>query len=131
MCTPAHSINPGAVQLRVSLQEGSAKARSIEIRHTLTQLPSVKLVYVKGHQDRDRAYNSLDLLAKLNVDADTKARAYQEQFRQARPYALMTKHTGAYLVYPEGTITAKYRKAVRRRATSTPLRTCLTIAQWT
>ncbi len=94
----------------------------IKIRHTLLQLPSVKLVYVKGHQDRDRAYSRLDLLAQLNVDADDKARGYKEQLGHDRPYAMMTKQTGAYMVYSEGTIAAKYGKAVQRQATSKPLK---------
>lgn len=39
-----------------------------------------------------------------------------------RPYALMTKQTGAYLVYPEGTETAKYGPDVCRQASSKPLK---------
>jgi hypothetical protein len=82
----------------------------------------VKLMHVKGHQDRERHYSRLDSYAQLNVDADDKAREFQEKYGQARPYALMTKHTGAYLVYPEGTRTAKYGPDIRRRATSEPLK---------
>jgi hypothetical protein len=63
------------------------------------------------------------LLAQLNVDADDKAREYQERFGQARPYALLTQHSGAFLVYPEGTRTANYGHSIRSRATSNPLRT--------
>jgi hypothetical protein len=94
----------------------------VEIRHSLSQLPSVKLVYVKGHQDLTKAYNRLELLAQLNVDADDMAREYQETYGQARPYALMAQHTGAYLVYPEGTRTAKYGQDIRRRAWNNRLR---------
>ncbi|KAI2500736.1 hypothetical protein MHU86_13715 [Fragilaria crotonensis] len=109
----------------------------VEIRQSLIQLPMVKLMYVKGHQDRTCQYNRLDLFAQLNVDADDMAREYQENYGQARPYALMTTTTGAYLVYPEGTRTAKYGSDIRRRATSKPLkqyiqkRTTSRVKQWT
>ena len=94
----------------------------VEIRNTLFQLPNVKLVYVKGHQDATRAYSRLDLLAQLNVDADDMAQTFQERFGQPRPHAYMTPHTGAFLIYPEGTRTAKYANDIRRRATSGPLK---------
>jgi hypothetical protein len=32
----------------------------IEIQEAMKTLPRVKLVYVKGHQDRDRAYERID-----------------------------------------------------------------------
>ncbi|KAI2500799.1 hypothetical protein MHU86_13656 [Fragilaria crotonensis] len=36
-----------------------------EIRESLLQLPMVKLMYVKGQQDRERHYSRLDLYAQL------------------------------------------------------------------
>ena len=114
------SLSPDATLLNPLIPEWDLL---FEIRNTLLQLPSVKLVYVKGHQDRTCSYNRLNLLAQLNVDADDKAREYQERFGQARPYALLTQHSGAFLVYPEGTRTANYGHSIRSRATSNPLRT--------
>ncbi|KAI2498549.1 hypothetical protein MHU86_15945 [Fragilaria crotonensis] len=73
----------------------------VEIRYALTHMPGVKLVYVKGHQDKKKAYNRLTLRAQLNVDADDLAGRYQDQYGRAHPYALMTPNTGAFLVYPE------------------------------
>jgi hypothetical protein len=50
------------------------------------------------------------------------ASKYQEEYDRAHPDALMAPHTGVFLVYPEGTKTAKYVSDIRCRATQTPLR---------
>lgn len=94
----------------------------IEIRNSLQLLPEVQLVYVKGHQDQNNAYERLTLLAQLNIDADNMASQYQRNFGRAHPYALMMPSTGVYLVYPEGTKTANYIPDIRQRANNTPLR---------
>jgi hypothetical protein len=94
----------------------------IEIRRTLHTLPGVKLVYVNGHQDQKKAYQNLSLMAQLNVDADDMANEYQEEYGRAHPDALMATHTGVFLVFPEGTKTAKYVPDIRCRATQSPLR---------
>ena len=39
----------------------------IEIRHTLQTLPGVKSVYVKGHQDQQKAYCNLNLMAQTQM----------------------------------------------------------------
>ncbi len=57
-----------------------------------------KLVYVKGHQDKHKAYNRLSLRAQLNVDADDLASKYQQELGRARPFALMTPRTGGFLI---------------------------------
>jgi hypothetical protein len=80
----------------------------VEIRLALRQLPFVKLVHVKGHQDKHKAYNRLSLRAQLNVDADDLASKYQQEFGRAHPFALMTSRTGGFLIYSEGTRTSKY-----------------------
>lgn len=92
----------------------------IEIRNSLQQLLEVQLVYIKGHQDQNKAYERLPLLAQLNVDADDMARRYRQEFGSANPNALMMPNTGVYVVYPEGTKTANYVADIRQRATSTP-----------
>ena len=93
----------------------------IEIKYALQTLPGVSLKFVKGHQDRRRRYEALSLLAQLNIDADDLATHYQNAHGRALPFALMTPHTAAYLVYPEGTVTAKYTSELRHRATSPAL----------
>ncbi len=50
------------------------------------------------------------------------ASKYQEDQGRAHPDALMAPHTGVFLVYPEGTKTAKYVSDIRCRAPQTPLR---------
>lgn len=50
-----------------------------EIRSTLqhyTDEDRPKYAWVKGHQDRKKAYNELSLRAQLNVDADALAEEY-------------------------------------------------------
>jgi hypothetical protein len=93
-----------------------------EIRHTLQHLPFVKLEYVKGHQDNDKSYSQLTQMAQLNVDADRMAGKYQTEYGRAHPFAIMSPTTGAYVIYPEGTLTASYVANIRRRATSAQLR---------
>jgi hypothetical protein len=92
-----------------------------EIRNTLRGLPFVQLVYVKGHQDNDKSYRQLSQMAQMNVDADHMAGRYQTELGRAHPFALMSPTTGAHLIYPEGTLTARYVTNIRRRATSSQL----------
>jgi hypothetical protein len=94
----------------------------IAIQASLRLLPEVKLTYVKGHQDSHRAYHRLTLLAhQLNVDADDKAREYQQQYGKAHPFVMMSPHAGAFVTIPEGTITAKVVQELRNYATGPPL----------
>ena len=93
-----------------------------EIQALLQILPEVTLKYVKGHQDAHQVYTSLTLLAQLNVDADDKATAYQQQYGKAHPFVLMSPHAGAFVTIPEGSITAKVVKELRGYATGPPLR---------
>jgi hypothetical protein len=51
-----------------------------EIHSTLRQLPfHVKLKWIKGHQDRDKPYDSLSREAQLNVHADAAAGTFQHE----------------------------------------------------
>jgi hypothetical protein len=87
---------------------------------------------VKGHQDSHRAYHRLSLLAQLNVDADDKAREYQQQYGKAHPFVIMSPHAGAFVTTPEGTITAKVVQELRNYATGPPLRSHIQQSnQWT
>ena len=94
----------------------------IEIQDAMNKLPHIKLEHVKGHQDRDRQYHELDEMGQLNVDADAKARAYQDTHGAARPLVLMMTSTRAHLVGPNGTITGNYADYLRYQATSPSLR---------
>ena len=93
----------------------------IEIQEALLKLPEISLSYVKGHQDRNRRYQELDELGQLNVDADAKAREYQEAHGAERPLVLMTTETRAHLLGPQGTITGQYTEFLRYQATAPAL----------
>jgi hypothetical protein len=93
-----------------------------EIQVALKLLPDVKLKYVKGHQDAHGAYGRLPLIAQLNVDADDKAREYQENHGKAHLFVLMSPNAGAFVTLSEGTITAKVVTELRNYATAPPLR---------
>jgi hypothetical protein len=93
----------------------------IEIQNSLRALNGVNLQYVKGHQDDVREYTSLPLLAQLNVDADDKAKEFQREYGKAHPTVLMSPATGVHLLFPEGTVTAKYISEMRHQSTGPPL----------
>ena len=94
----------------------------IEIQDSLEKLPSISLSYVKGHQDRTRSYQSLDVMGQLNVDADRKASDYQDAHGAERPIVLMMPRTKVQMVSAQGTVTSKYADYVRYKATVTPLK---------
>ena len=94
----------------------------IKIQDALNKLPHIKLEHVKGHQDRDRQYYELDEMGQLIVDADAKARAYQDAHGAARPLVPMMTSTRAHLVGPHGTITGNYADYLRYQATAPSLR---------
>ena len=94
----------------------------VEIQRALKNLPNIKLTFVKGHQDPTTAYENLDLMAQLNVDADAKAKEFQDAYGAHRPIAKMMSATGAHLVGPTGTITSHYPKNMRYHANAAPLR---------
>ena len=50
----------------------------IEIQLALSQLPGLRLKFIKGHQDALTPYAQLPLTARLNVDADVIAGKYQD-----------------------------------------------------
>jgi ribonuclease HI len=93
----------------------------IEIQKSLRKLPGVRLEYVKGHQDQEAAYESLPLLAQLNVDADRIAGEYQTEFSSRSPFAILSPNVKAHLVFSDGTVTSNYSEAIELAATGGPL----------
>lgn len=93
----------------------------IEIQDALSSLPGVTITYVKGHQDRDRVYHQLNLMAQLNVDADHMAGEFQEVHGRAHPLVLMSPLTKAHLHLSDGTVTGKYDRVLQHEATAKPL----------
>jgi hypothetical protein len=93
----------------------------IEIQDSLEKLPNISLSYVKGHQDRTRSYQELDVMGQLNVDADRKASEFQDAHGATRPIVLLMPRTKVHLVGPQGTITSHYGDYLRHAATATPL----------
>ena len=66
--------------------------------------------HVKGHQDRDKAYDELSLVAQLNVDADEAADIFQNQHGAERPFVPCFSHNRAQLHLPTGTVTTNIKK---------------------
>ena len=104
-----------------------------EIKWTLKhQLAGGKLIHTKGHQDDRQKYDTLSLLAQLNVDADKLAGQYQEQHGAAHPKVLLFPHAAAQLHSTEGTITSRLPFALRLLEHGPPLREyIINKNQWT
>ena len=87
------------------------------ILQELLHWPSIRLKHVRGHQDRDADYDTLPLLAQLNVDADHMANKYQCEFGASHPLVQLTQTAGVHLIAPHGTITSHYATSIRHQAT--------------
>ena len=68
----------------------------INIKRLLAEMPGLILQHVKGLQDRQVSYESLTLLAQLNVDADDLANWFQGEHGTVRPFAQITEGAGSY-----------------------------------
>ena len=84
-----------------------------EIWHTIRTWDSFAVVHVKGHQDRHRRYQDLDLHAQLNVDADFLAAQYLREHPQPKPNVLLFPHTHAQFHIQDTTITSRYSLRIR------------------
>ena len=93
----------------------------IEIQDAMQNLPRVRLIYVKGHQDRENHYDTLNLMGQLNVNADREAGVFQDLHGLERPLVLMSPLTKAHLHFKDGTITGKYDRHLQHEATTKPL----------
>ena len=87
----------------------------------LQEMPGIHLQHVRGHQDRQIAYQRLSLLAQLNVEADRLANTYQRAHGAEQIHAPLIDGTGVHLVTPTGTVTSKYAGPIRYQATAGPL----------
>jgi hypothetical protein len=90
----------------------------VEIQDALRELPGVDITDAKGHQDDKRAYASLPLMARLNVDADRLAGQYNQEHGAHRPFSFMAPSTGAFLITDDGTLTYNIPSELRTRSTS-------------
>ena len=84
-------------------------------------MPDIQLQHIKGHQDRERDYDRLPLLAQLNVDADAIANRYQKDYGSLRPDVLITQWAGVHLILATGTVTSHYKSAIRHHVSAAPL----------
>ena len=79
------------------------------------------LQFVKGHQDADCPYATFPLPAQLNIDADHLAGSYAPHPTETPSIVPMIAGTAVSLQLPFGTITTKYRSALRRAAATDPI----------
>ncbi len=93
----------------------------IEIQAATKLIPHLRIHYVKGHQDQDKAYEKLNLMGQLNVDADEQARKHGNEHGECRLFALLSPLTRAHLLLPDGTVTGKFATVLQHEATAKPL----------
>ena len=62
---------------------------------------------VKGHQDREKQHHELDLISQLNVNADSAAGKFQENFSVIRLIVHRLPNNGAQLHLPHGTVNSR------------------------
>ena len=86
-----------------------------------SDIPAISFQYVRGHQDRTKAYDRLPLLAQLNVDADEMANRYQQDHGKSRTTILPTATSGVNLNTADGSITKRIAVTVGHQATAPAL----------
>jgi hypothetical protein len=69
---------------------------------------------VRGHQDKNAAYNDLVLEAQLNVDADKYAGDFQLSNGKFRPIVTLLPSCNAMLSIRGISVTSSYRKQLIR-----------------
>ena len=93
-----------------------AITRTIESSHIA---PTFK--HVKGHQDKNKAYQDLSFLAQLNVDADYHAGQYQTLHGSHRPIIPLSPTRPIALDIDGRTIHRRFKTAIRDAAHTGPL----------
>ena len=93
----------------------------LHIQFILKRLPfNIKFNHVKGHQDKNKSYESLSSLAKLNVQMDHKAKAYFSTPTDAPQYDLNSPSFPGEIVSisdPHSRIISRFRFNLRRYST--------------
>ena len=79
--------------------------------------PCMKLVYVRGHQDKQTRFCNLSLPAQLNVEADALAGQYEYGDRHDSTRVPMIEGNSLQLHINEGTITRNYWQTLQKIAT--------------
>jgi hypothetical protein len=74
--------------------------------------------HVLGHQDDGTAFEELDLLSQLNVEADRLADVFRQNDPSCRPYVPRSPNNTAQLHLSGQTITRHYRSALRYQKTA-------------
>jgi hypothetical protein len=87
----------------------------------LSMTPDIQ--WVRGHQDLDKEYAELSLLARLNVDADKHAGEFQDQHGAERTRVQRFPHNGAQLFLSGETITYKEKPFLQYADTAPALQT--------
>ena len=85
------------------------------------QLHGGIIVHTKGHQDDKAKYDTLPLLAQLNIDADELAGKFQDHHGAARAHVLLFPHAAAQVHIHGGTITSRLPFMLRMAETGPPL----------
>ena len=80
-----------------------------------------EICFVQGHQDDDHPYTTLSLPTQLNVDADHLARSYISRPNENPTIITMIAGSSVSLHLLSGTITTKYRSALRKAASMDPI----------
>ena len=77
--------------------------------------------FIQGHQNDDHPYTTLSLPAQLNVDADHLAGSYVPHPNENPSIITMIAGSAVSLHLLSGTITTKYRSALRKAASTDPI----------
>ena len=92
----------------------------IEIQEAKKKLPQIRLEYVKGHQDRNKPFASLPLLAQLNVEADKMAGKYHELNQPQVKHVIMSPRARVHVESEKGTVTSNYEEVIRQEVGTPP-----------
>ena len=86
------------------------------------ELESIRVEWVKAHQDRENDYDDLETSAKLNVTADALASRSHLSPQYVKPIIPPDEDAHCHLVLAGKTITSHYKSKIRYHATAPPLK---------
>lgn len=93
------------------------------------QMHGGTIVHTEGHQDNKAKYETLPLLAQLNIDADELAGKYQDHHGCARPRVLLFPHASAQVHIQAGTIMSCLPFRLRLAKTGPPRQKSMFVAK--